>query len=72
MNDTKYSMESSYKIWNDVSGEHLVVCSDSDGLDLIDIRSVCSSGKVDGRMTFNLDQAKLLLDALARKIEDMS
>lgn len=71
MSDTKYSMESSYKIWDDVSGESMVVCSDGDGLDLIEIRSICSSGVVESRMTFNLDQAKLLLDALARKIEDM-
>ena len=72
MNDTKYSLKSSYKIWDESCGDSMVVCGDSNGLDLIEIRSLYSNGFIESRISFNLDQAKLLLDALARKIEDMS
>lgn len=66
----KYELEKIYEIW-DERGEHVEVGPDRDGLDFIEIRVRDSDNKIMNRMTFEQDQAKLLISALTCSIRDM-
>lgn len=60
-----YTMELVRKIWNDKSGESLEVGPDSDGLDLVEVRSRDDQGKIQNRFAMTPEMAKLVSDAIA-------
>lgn len=61
-----YSLEKSYKIYNDSTGEYIEVCPDADGLDLVEIRFVLEDGTINTRITMSPEQAELVATALGR------
>ena len=62
----KFSTETVIEIWNDDNGEKVTVGPDRDGLGLLEVRSYDSAGVVDGHLTFPLEQAELVGNALVK------
>ncbi len=62
----KYSLETVYKVCNDDTGEVIEVGPDSDGLDLVEIRSKADDGTVGGRIVITQEGLPLLIEALIR------
>jgi hypothetical protein len=46
MEDRKYSIEQTLKVWDDKLGDHIEISHDGDGTDLIAITYVDSKGKI--------------------------
>ena len=59
-----FSVETMKEIWDDGSGCKIQIGPDRDGLDLLEIRSFSPDGKVEARMTFSKEQAKLVATAI--------
>jgi hypothetical protein len=62
-------METMYEIW-DEHGTCLEVGHDRDGLGLIEIRERDSNNEITRRMEFDVEQAKLVIQALTQTIRD--
>lgn len=69
-NKSKFSVEKMVQIWNDSTGERVEVGPDRDGLDMIEIRSVTSDGKVEARISFPKDLALLVGAAFMEALSD--
>jgi hypothetical protein len=59
-----YSIEKIFQIWNDSNGTRIEVGPDRDGLDLVEIREIDSAGITTSRITMDVDQVKLITQAL--------
>ena len=60
-----YTMELVRKIWNDKEGYSVEVGPDSDGLNLVEVRSRDDQGKIYNRFTMTPEMARLVSDAIA-------
>jgi hypothetical protein len=61
-----------HEIWNDDTGERMVIGPDVDGLNLIEVRNLDASGKAFQTLTFTIEQADFLLDAIERVAHDIT
>ena len=59
-----YTMELIRKIWNDKDGYSVEIGPDSDGLDLVEVRSRDDQGKITNRFAMTPAQALLVADAI--------
>jgi hypothetical protein len=59
-----YTSEKCFKIWDDEAGYRFEVGPDADGLDLLEIRFVDSVGKIQDRIVFDKEAARLICDAI--------
>ena len=67
----RYSMEITYSIYNDDTGEKLTVGPDGDGLDLISIKNISSDGNVGQELTITEEQAPLLIEAIQKRLKNI-
>jgi hypothetical protein len=65
---SKHSIEMVFKIWNDDHGDRVEIGSDSDGLDLVEIRYVNENNKIDSRITLTKESLPFLKEAIERLI----
>jgi hypothetical protein len=68
----KISTETLYEIWNDDTGERIVIGQDRDSLGLIELRSLDCNGKSLERFTLTVEQARHTVDAILKVITDLS
>lgn len=61
-----YSMEVVINIWNDGTGERITVGPDSDGLGLVQIRSILSDGKIERDIAMPKEQALIVAKAIIK------
>ena len=66
-----FSFETKFEIWNDDTGEHVEVGPDRDGIDMVEIRLENDKGKIDGRMSFDPEEALLVAEAIKKAAEDI-
>lgn len=59
-----YSVEIVRKIWNDKTGESVLVKPDGDALGLLEIESRANDGSSLSRLTMTYEQASLVANAL--------
>lgn len=71
----KYSIEKSYRVYNDSTGEYVRIGPDADGLDLVDIWSCDKDDNIESsgnaRISMPLEQAKLVADALNKYLAEL-
>ena len=61
------------EIWPDNGdGEHIEIGPDRDGMQLVEIRQKEPDGKISARMTFDLDAARLVAQALSDYANELS
>lgn len=60
---TTYTLETSYRIWNDCTGESIWVGPDADGLEMIEIRSLDEQGTVLVDFVLTKEVARMLMQA---------
>ena len=48
---SRITIETSYKIWDDQTGDRFEVCEDADGLGMTEIRYVNDEGKIVNKIT---------------------
>ena len=66
-----YSLETSYQIWNDSTGERIEVSPDRDALGLVEIRSITDDGKPVANVVLNKEQVRLLIQALSKMLDQL-
>lgn len=66
-----YSLETSYQIWNDSTGDRIEVSPDRDALGLIEIKSLTDDSKVTASVVLNKEQARLLIQALNKMLDQL-
>lgn len=67
-----YSLETSYQIWDDSTGERIEVSPDRDALGLVEIRSLTNDSKVASSIVLNGEQVRLLIQALVKMQETLT
>ena len=67
----KYSLERLIEIWNNDDGTRIEIGPDRDGLGLIEIRERNEKSVIEGRLTFNKEQAHLIAQALLELSKDV-
>jgi hypothetical protein len=60
----KFTLETSYKIYDEENGSYIEICPDADGLGLIEIRDVNEKGVITNTITMPPEQAKMVNLAL--------
>lgn len=68
---SNYSYETVHEIWNDKTGERIVVHQDRDGCGLIEIRSLDDNGGVLQTLTFTPEQSPLVIKAIVAIVSDI-
>lgn len=63
-----YSLETSYQIWNDSTGERIEVNPDRDALGSVEIRSITDDDKPEASVVLNKEQVRLLIQALVKTL----
>lgn len=66
-----YSLETSYQIWNESTGERIEVSPDRDALGLVEIRSLTDDSKVTSNIVINKEQVRLLIQALNKMFDQL-
>ena len=67
----RLSTEIVHEIWNDDTGERMIVRPDLDGLNLIEVRNLDNTGNILQTLTFTVEQAQFLIDAIACVARDI-
>lgn len=67
----KHSEETVYRFWNDDTGEYIQVGEDSDGLNMVEVRSYASNGCVAQSIVLTEEQAEWLRTRLAKCLFDI-
>jgi len=65
-NTNTFSLETMYRVWDDKTGDRVEVGPDSDGLDLLEIRSYTNDGKLEVSILLKPEMAPLVADAIYR------
>jgi hypothetical protein len=60
----KFTLESSYKLYNTEDRSYIEVCPDAEGLGLVEIRDVSDGGVVTNKIVMPPEQARLLVLAI--------
>lgn len=71
LNVTKYTVDVSYKIYNNEDGSYIEVCPDADGLGLVEVRYVDEKEVIHERLTFQPEQAYLVSTAINNCTSDL-
>jgi len=69
--DVKYTSEVAREIWDDKTGEHVVVGPDRDGLGLVSVRYYSGDSAVTNALTFPPDQAVLVAQAMLASANEL-
>jgi len=69
--DMPFKLEPMCQIWDDKYGDRIEVGPDRDGIDLVEIRSYCSDGKLMATITMQPEQAKLVSEAILKVMSNM-
>jgi hypothetical protein len=64
MEDSQYTLETLYQVWDDKTGERIEIGPDRDGLDLFEIRGCSHEGKPYARIVCNREQLEKLQAAI--------
>lgn len=70
MKQPTYTVETHYTVFNNTTGDSIIIGADRDGLGLIEIRSVASTGEYGSALAFTHDEAEILVDLLQRLLRE--
>jgi hypothetical protein len=68
----KFTLEHTYKVFNDEDGSYVEVSPDADGLSCVEIRDYDSTGKLISNMTMPPEQAILVAKAITMLADDLA
>ena len=71
MADDNYTLDIYYRITNTRTGSYYSIGPDEDALGLIEIKFVTDDGTASGSVQFGEEELPLIIDALARKLDEM-
>lgn len=67
----KFTLEILREVWDDESGDHIEIGPDRDGLGCIEIRYKDKNGKIEERMTFHPEMARLVAQAVLKCADEL-